>query len=125
MTKTTSIKNFNKSEAISANTKSPIYAKSNTINILMKLFETKMVANSFFGLSSNVTTAFSLLDFDSAALLRSVCESEKNATSAPEINAESISNKKSMTILSALDKKAADKRIDKIVGSGSNLHKFN
>ena len=84
-----------------------------------------MVANNFFGLSSNVTTAFSLLDFDSAALFRSVCESEKKATSAPEIKAESMSNKISIKILSAFDKKAAVKRIDKNVGSGSNLHKFN
>ncbi len=84
-----------------------------------------MVANNLFGLSSKATTAFSLLDFDSEALFRSVCESEKKATSAPEINAESMSNKKSITILSAFDKKAADKRIEIIVGSGSNLHKFN
>ena len=88
----------------------------------MKLFETKMVANNFFGLSSNETTAFSLIDFDSFALLRSVWESEKKATSVPEINAENISNKKSDTMLSTFDKTAADKRIDNNVGSGSNLN---
>jgi hypothetical protein len=91
----------------------------------MKLFDTKMVANNLFGLSSNVTTAFCLLDFDSEALFRSVCESEKKATSAPEINAENKSNNRSTTILNAFDKKAADNKIDKIVGSGSNLNKFN
>lgn len=93
--------------------------------MLMKLFETKIVASNLFGRSSNETTAFSLLDFDSAALFRSVWVSEKNATSAPDINAERISNKKRVTILSAFEKTAADKRIDKNVGSGSNLHKFN
>ena len=93
--------------------------------MLMKLFETKMVDNNLFGCSSNSTTAFSLLDFDSAARLMSVCDSEKKATSAPEINAESMSNKKRITTLSAFDKTSADKRTDKIVGSGSNLYKFN
>lgn len=93
--------------------------------MLMKLFETKMVASNLFGRSSNKTTAFSLLDFDSAALLKSVWESEKKATSAPEINAESKSNNKSTTTISTFDKNSADKRIDKIVGSGSNLHIFN
>jgi len=93
--------------------------------MLMKLFETKMVASNLFGRSSNKTTAFSLLDFDSEALLISVWESEKKATSAPEINAESMSNKKSKRILSTFDKISAEKSIDKIVGSGSNLNKFN
>lgn len=92
---------------------------------MIKLFEIKTVASNFFGLSSKVTTAFSLLDFDSEALFRSVCEREKKATSAPDINAERMSNKKSTRILNAFDKTAADKRTDKNVGSGSNLHKFN
>lgn len=87
----------------------------------MKLFETKIVANNLFGSSSNETTAFSLLDFDSEALFKSVWESEKKATSAPEIKAESMSSKKSKETLSAFDNTSADKRIDKIVGSGSNL----
>ena len=90
--------------------------------MLTKLLETKMVANNLFGFSSNNATDFSLPDFDSDALLRSVWESEKKATSAPEINAEIISNKKSVTILSTFDKTEADKIIDKNVGSGSNLN---
>jgi len=81
-----------------------------------------MVANNLFGFSSNNATDFSFPDFDSDALLRSVWESEKKATSAPEISAESISNKKSVTMLTTLDKTVADKRIDKNVGSGSNLN---
>lgn len=90
----------------------------------MKLFDTKTVANNLFGLSNKATTAFSLLDFDSDARSISILESEKKATSAPEINAESISNNKSVTILNAFDKKATDKRIDKNEGSGSNLNIF-
>ena len=81
-----------------------------------------MVANNLFGFPSNKATDFSLLDFDSAARLRSVWESEKKATSAPEINAESISNKKRVTMVSTFDKTSADRRIDKNVGSGSNLN---
>ena len=83
-----------------------------------------MVANNLFGLSNKATTAFSLLDFDSDARSKSILESEKKATSAPEINAESSNNKKSATILTAFDKKATDKKIDKNVGSGSNLYRF-
>lgn len=93
-----------------------------TINIFIKLFDTKIVANNLFGFSSNKATDFSLPDLDSDALLRSVWLSEKKATSAPEINAESISNIKSVTMLSTFDKTAADKRSDKNAGSGSNLN---
>jgi hypothetical protein len=81
-----------------------------------------MVANNLFGLSNNKATAFSLPDFDSEALLRSVWESEKKATSVPDIKAESINNKKSVTMLTTLYKTVTDERIDKNVGSGSNLN---
>lgn len=89
---------------------------------MTKLLETKIVANNLFGLSSNETTAFFLLDLDSAALSKSILESEKKATSAPEIKADIKSNKKSKAMLRTFDKTSADKRIVKNVGSGSNLN---
>jgi len=79
------------------------------------------VANNLFGLLSNETTAFFLLDLDSDALSKSILESEKKATSAPEIKADIKSNKNSKAILMTFDKISADKRSDKNVGSGSNL----
>ena len=68
VTKITSMANFKTSEVIWLNTVSPIYAKINTIKILIKLFEMSIVANSFCGFSNSSTTTFCMLDLDSEAL---------------------------------------------------------
>ena len=83
-----------------ANHTCPRLSKRSTIAMLRKLLATKIVANNFFGFSSNKETVFIFLE----ALLvdcisRSVGVKEKNATSAPEIRAENKRSIKSTTIL--------------------------
>ena len=66
-----------------------------TIAIFIKLFATKIVANSFLGnFKSEVIIT---VDLELSLLRRSISDlvSENNATSAPEIKAEPINNNKS------------------------------
>ena len=58
----------------------------------MKLLATSSVANNFFGLSSKSEMIFPLEAFPCIVSSTSVCDNENNATSAPETNAEHISN---------------------------------
>ncbi len=75
---------------IPPNIKSSNEAKIKTIKILMKLLVIRIVPNNFFGFSRSFTTRLFpfVSSFNSS---KSVCESEKNATSVPETNAEHIS----------------------------------
>lgn len=88
----------------------------------MKLFEIKIVANNFLGSSSKFATIFSLSELDSAASFTTFFESEKKATSAPEINADRINNKNKETILiSSQISRLCNNKKDKNVGSGSKF----
>jgi len=58
----------------------------------MKLLTIKIVANSFFGFSSNLITDCFLLDLFAELSSKSVLDNEKKATSEPDIKAEIISN---------------------------------
>ena len=66
-----------------------------TIAIFIKLFATKIVANSFFGNFKRVVIITVDLELSSPRDLISDLVSENNATSAPEIKAELINNNKS------------------------------
>ena len=65
----------------------PKYANKITIEIFIKLFATKIVANNFFGLSSNFEIISIGFEFSSSAVSRSDCVNAKRATSAPETSA--------------------------------------
>ena len=80
---------------------SPKEEKSNTIAIFIKLFETNKAANNLLGLFLRLQTSFKLLFLEVFAFLMSVLESEKKATSDPEIKAEKISSKIIKIILKA------------------------
>ena len=81
---------------------SPKDEKSNTIAIFIKLFETNNAANNLLGFLRKSYIIFKLLFLDEFAFLISVLESEKKATSDPEIKAEKI---KSNTIKLILNTK--------------------
>ena len=83
----------------------------------MKLFEIRIVANSFFGLFSNSTIS-SLFSLDSRSS-NTDFESEKKATSVPEMIADKINNttNEKMPIMEDQSKS----KIKKVLaGSGSN-----
>ena len=100
-----------------------MYANNNTIKMLMKLFEIRIVANNFCGVFNNSTTIFFVLNLDSDALFISSLESEKKATSAPEIKADKANNKKSANTLESSKKSILllINNIRKNMGSGSKL----
>ena len=78
---------------------SPIEESKSTIEIFIKLLETSNTAKSLLGLFLNSDINFKTLLLDLEAFLMSVLESEKKATSDPEINAELKSNSTINTIL--------------------------
>lgn len=84
------------------------------------LFEIKIVAKSFLGLSNNPTTILPLAVFPCTIELMSVGESPKNATSAPETKAEHSNTSKRIHILSIKALSKAIKFSNKLRGSGSN-----
>lgn len=81
---------------------SPKEEKSKTMAMLMKLLETSKTANNLLGLFLKLCIRFRLLFFELIAFLRSVVESEKKATSEPEISAEDIKSKIMNTILKTI-----------------------
>ena len=85
----------------------------------MKLFVIKMVASSFLGFSSRlIMSASSFLSEESVS--KSVCESEKNATSVPEMSAEQSNKIKSAAPFKrAATSKVAKKNMSNGSGSGS------
>jgi len=101
---------------------SPIVLKSKTIPILIILFAIKIVASNFLGLFRSLTTIVPVAVFSSPISLRSVAESPKKATSAPEISAEQQSKTISTMVLIANtpSKWTVDK--SKLRGSGSNSY---
>ena len=88
---------------------------------MIKLFEIRIVASNFLGLSSSFTTSFCFLEFDIEASFKATLESEKNAISEPEINAEHINktSKAKHFITNAVLIIAMEKN-KKLEGSGSN-----
>ena len=78
---------------------SPNEESKSTIEIFIKLLETSNTAKSLLGLFLNSEINFKDLLLDLDAFFKSVLESEKKATSDPEINAELNSNNKINTIL--------------------------
>jgi hypothetical protein len=56
--------------------------------ILMKLLATRIVASNFLGFSRRLMTIFCVFDLFPSSVMKFAGVSEKNATSAPEINAE-------------------------------------
>ena len=83
----------------------------------------KIVASSFLGFSSKVTMIFaSLLSLDNS--FKSVCDNEKNATSAPEIRAELIKSKTSIIVFIILTRSIEENNSSKGSGSESNFKLF-
>lgn len=103
---------------------SPIYANNKTMAILMKLFATRIVASSFFGLlrRSEIICIFTDLFSMPSSILDFV--NENIATSAPEIIAEQASKITSKIILVRNDVLIARKIEIKTEGSGSKLVLF-
>ena len=73
---------------------SPKDANNSTIAIFIKLFATKIVANSFLGFDNNFLTIakFPVRCLSDDSSTKSVAFNEKKEISAPEINAEQINN---------------------------------
>lgn len=92
--------------------------------MFIKLLATKMVANNFLGLSSNLVKIGTALDFSPKPSSKSVLLKENNATSAPEISAEQISRIKSSTKPRTIEISAVNKLMIKLGGSGSNYQWF-
>ena len=95
-------------------------AKSNTVAILMKLFATSIVANSFLGRSRSFEIIWNAVDFCCKPLSMSERVSEKNATSAPEMSAEQPSNTNNEITPMINEMLSEDRKISNCVGSGSN-----
>ena len=96
----------------------PSTEKRSTINILIKLFVMRMVANNFLGLLRNFNTRFpfGVFDFDKSSKV--VLDKEKKATSVPEIMAENT-NRHIKTITSKIMYQGNELR-NAFMGSGSN-----
>ena len=85
---------------IPSKNKSLSEANKSTIAILIRLFATRIVANSFLGFTNKLRMIFIFLDPVLSSLVsRSGAVSEKNAFSAPEIMAEQPNKTTSTTIL--------------------------
>ena len=91
--------------------------------MLMKLLATKMVANSFLGLSSKLTSTFSFSE-SSPVVLKSEGFKENSATSEPEIKAEQASNTINNNMLNTCVKSITENK-RKNWGSGSKIRVFN
>ena len=87
--------------------------------MLMKLFATKIVANSFFGRSNRVAIICIRFALSSPMSLISNLVKENKATSAPEINAEPHNNRNSRINPEATDMSIAKLFMIKLRGSGS------
>ena len=86
--------------------------------MLMKLFVIKMVASNFLGLFNKVMMIlFSSFSFENSS--NSVFDSEKKATSAPEINAEKTKSVSNAILLVMI--KISEVRNCKDSGSGSKF----
>ena len=90
-------------------------ANNKTIKIFIKLFVIKIVANNFLGFCNKFSTIFSSFLFLESSF-KSVFESEKKATSVPEINAEQISKTSNAKALNVVRKSIEAK--NKNSGSG-------
>jgi hypothetical protein len=89
VTITTSTINFNRGSAIPSKNKGVIEAKSNIMAMFIRLFATRIVANNFLGSDKSFFTRAIRLEGDwSSSVGKSVGDSEKKATSVPEIMAE-------------------------------------
>ena len=86
--------------------------------MFIKLFVIKIVANSFLGFSNNSTTKLAPFVSESS-LDKSDCESEKKATSVPDIKAELNNNNNNKIMLSVAIKSEAKKMGSRRSGSGS------
>ena len=91
-----------------------------TIPILIKLFATRIVASSFFGLSSNLEMINRGVFFSSSLSSISDLVSENKATSAPETKAEQMSSTKSSTKPNITEYSTVTRNAKKLGGSGSN-----
>jgi hypothetical protein len=99
-TSITNLKSIPKTRVFIFSKKSSVrLSKSRIIAILMALFATRIVANSFFGFSSKLITIFWVLVLLPLPEIKFAGVREKKATSAPEIKAEQISSTKSATVL--------------------------
>ena len=76
--------------------KSPKSANRRTIEMLTRLLAMSMVANSFLGLSTSFAIVVPVGDLLSLRALTSAGESEKRATSDPEIRAEQSNRMKNI-----------------------------
>ena len=85
--------------------------------IFIKLLAIRIVANNFFGLSSNSTIS-SVFSSESCAS-KSLFDSEKKATSVPEIIADKI-NKPANEIMPIMDDQSTYEIKKVLAGSGSN-----
>ena len=119
VTTTTSTTNFNTGDAIDENICSLKYANKITIPMLMKLFATKIVANSFFGRSNRDAIIWIRFALSSPMSLISDLVNENKATSAPEINAEPHNKRNSKIKPDATDMSIAKLFMIKLKGSGS------
>lgn len=93
--------------------------------MLIKLLATKMVANSFLGLSKSFEIILNVLGLLSKPSSKSVLFKEKRATSAPDISAEQKSNRMSKTKPKTTEKSIVCINEKNLVGSGSNECLFN
>lgn len=99
-------------------------SKINTMAMLMVLFATRIVAKSFFGFSSRLTTIFCFTDLFPLVGIRSEGVREKNATSAPEISAEKQSKINITSTLMVWERSMVEIRKIKLGGSGSKCFNF-
>lgn len=100
---------------------SPIKANKRTIAIFIKLFATKIVANSFLGRSNSlamICIAAELFSMPSSTL---DFVKENNATSAPDISAEHPRSTISNITLVINEVLVSNKFEIKTVGSGSKI----
>ena len=95
-----------------------------TIAILIKLLETRIVANNFFGRSSNFAIISNFLEPVSSCVSRSDRVSENSATSAPDIKAEH-NNKIKSKIMPSIKVTLSDAiKMAKLAGSESNGYRI-
>ena len=79
-----------------------------------------IVANNFLGLSSKVTIMLSSLPSLESSF-KSDCESEKKATSVPDINAEQINSTINTIAFIDVKKSKESKNVNNSSGSGSKF----
>ena len=94
--------------------------KRSTIKIFIKLLVIRIVANSFRGFLSKLTTMFSSFPLLESSLIL-VWFREKKAISEPEIKAELINNKIKITAFKAVVVSKEASSENKGSGSGSKV----